>query len=309
MSNLSRIPKELNSYIISIHNPEEQQTAIETFTKLLPTLQRKLLANSDNLLIAAGLYEVRAKHGYKSEVYQTMLEGIATLDEAWADKHYRSEWLEAYNGYMCLPGSEDDKACILKMNPSRSALAAVRRIPDRMVYKFFMEVKKNDIFPTAAAVEKFAKQGRLSSVSSSTTKTEQKAAAQSEADQTSTTEAETEPSIIDVEAAPVVGKEIPTAQELEQLESANVETSADEGETEPPTDDGKFPNISEPTTTTTTEEPTLTEELEVLYAAYEQLLQSRYREIQATPTALACAQRITNLNADWLKLQPQERRR
>jgi hypothetical protein len=307
MSNLSRIPKELNSYITSISNPEEQQSAIEVITKLHPTLERKSHANADNLLIAAGLYEIRQKHGYKAEVYQTMLEGIATLDEAWADKHYRSEWLEAYNGYMCLPGSEDDKACILKMNPSRSALAAVRRIPDRMVYKFFMEVKKNGIFPTAASIEKFAKQGRLASGSSSTTKTEQKAAAQSEADRTSTTEAEAESPIIDVEAAPVVEKEIPTNQELEQLESANVETSADEGETEPPIDGSEFATI--PETTTTTEEPTLTEELEVLYAAYEQLLQSRYREIQATPTALACAQRITNLNADWLKLQPQERRR
>ena len=289
MSSLSRIPKELSSCLTSIHNPEEQQTAIEVFTKLLPTLERKLHANKDNLLIAAGLYEIRERHGYKSEAYQTVLDGLALLDESWGERNFRQSWLDAYQGYMCLPGSDQDKQVILKMNPSRSALAAIRFIPNHRVYKFFMEVKQVGVFPTAAAVEKFAKQGRL------TSKTVPSGVVVKTVENTTVERTPDPDPIIDVVATPIVEKEIPLPQEMEVLESANDSTDEE-------INVGKIARISEPTTTTTTDP--MIDELAVLYKAYETFIQQNYQKIKNKPEAMKMAKWFNDLNSSYLKIIP-----
>jgi hypothetical protein len=291
MTNLSRIPDNARLAISFLDAPEEQETAAAVLLEILPTIQRKQQSNNDNLIMAGALFKIRAKHGYKSQIYQMFLTQFAALDENWEDKEFRRRWFDAYQGYECLPGTDQDRQCVMKLNPSRSALAAIRQIPDHRVYKFFTDVKKEKSFPTASGVEQFARRGKFTL---SPTPVDQAVDGRQE----EVLKPVQEDPIIDVESKPVVEPETPTTQELEQLESAN--TEADQ-----PIDGGKFANIS----TTTTEDSTVLDELNTIFSAYEAVVKARRQEIKDNPKALAVAQCLSTFNLQWLNIEPSHLRR
>jgi len=112
-----------------------------------------------DLEIAASLIRAKERFGKDSAFYRELIGLMKDNCEEWANPKWRERLVDAYKGYLRLEPEKNSHLheFVITKCRSYSALAAIRKVPEKDIEWFRKHLAQQGSFPTAKAIEEFGR--------------------------------------------------------------------------------------------------------------------------------------------------------